>query len=94
VISPLLKLRACGVKRRHHKSSVDPSECPQSSGETWRYFYKGDYLVVTTIEETDLHDEDGWLCVVLHGGHWNYRPGIVLDWSINTRNGGSWEKVE
>lgn len=50
-------------RRKHHKSSADPNECPQGPGETWRYFYRGDYLVVTTVEEApDLHDEDGWLC--------------------------------
>jgi hypothetical protein len=80
--------------RKHHKSSTDPNECPQGPGETWRYFYKGDYLVVTTVEEApDLHDEDGWLCVVLHGGAWNYKPGIVLDWAIHTDDDGGWEKV-
>lgn len=82
-------------KRFHHKSSRDPYECPQGPGETWRYYYNGDYLVVTTVEEApDLHDEDGWRCLVLHGGHWKYEPGTVKDWAINTRSGGSWEKVE
>lgn len=77
------------MSRYHHKSSDDPYECPQGPGETWRYFYSGDYLVVTTIEEVpELHDVDGWRCLVLHGGHWNYQPGTVLDWSINTRDGG------
>lgn len=81
--------------KKHHKSSTDPNQCPQGPGETWRYFYKDDYLVVTTVEEApDRFDEDGWLCVVLHGGAWNYTPGEVLDWEINARDGDCWEKVE
>lgn len=82
-------------RRKHHKSSVDPNECPQGPGETWRYFCKSDYLVVMTIEEApDLYDEDGWLCVVLHSGAWNYKPGSVLDWEISVRHGNGWERVE
>jgi len=78
--------------KRHVKSSRDPYECPQGPGETWRYFYKDDYLIVTTVSEASGYDEDGWNCVVLHGGAWNYTPGAVLDWGISARV--DWEKVE
>jgi hypothetical protein len=81
-------------KLSHHKSSTDPLDCPQGPGETWRYWYNNDYLIVVTVEEaSDLHYKDGWRCLVLHGGCWKYEPGIILDWAIHAIYDGSWEKV-